>query len=378
MGSKKILFNGSPTPTIGVEVELQILDNETFELASGAQNILSEFKDCIHVKEELLDSIIEINTGICNNINEVISDLTDYIQRASIVAERNGYNLASIATHPFSKWNDQSVTQNDRYLHFLDRMQWPLRRLLITGVHVHIGVESGEKAIAISNGLTRYIPMMIGLSANSPFFGGESTGLASTRTKIFEGLPTAGLPPLFKNYSEFQKFMRTLQKAKSIDSIREVWWDIRPHPGFGTVEVRVFDSLPSIPEMANIAALTQCLVVEISGDYDDGTQLPLLDSWVLRENKWRATRYGLDADLIVDGIGHQQSLKSFILETLHRLMPIAKDLECQSQLSALAKIVENDDAPYQRQIKAFQQNDDFTHILKNAIVELKTGFEIHA
>jgi carboxylate-amine ligase len=378
MGSKKILFNGSPTPTIGVEVELQILDNETFELASGAQNILSEFKDCIHVKEELLDSIIEINTGICNNIDEVISDLTDYIQRASIVAERNGYNLASIATHPFSKWNDQSVTQNDRYLHFLDRMQWPLRRLLITGVHVHIGVESGEKAIAISNGLTRYIPMMIGLSANSPFFGGECTGLASTRTKIFEGLPTAGLPPLFKNYSEFQKFMRTLQKAKSIDSIREVWWDIRPHPGFGTVEVRVFDSLPSIPEMANIAALTQCLVVEISGDYDDGTQLPLLDSWVLRENKWRATRYGLDADLIVDGIGHQQSLKSFILETLHRLMPIAKDLECESQLSALAIIVENDDAPYQRQIKAFQQNDDFTHILKNAIVELKTGFEIHA
>lgn len=378
MGSKKILFNGSPAPTIGVEVELQILDNETFELASGAQKILSEFKDCIHVKEELLDSIIEINTGICNNIDEVISDLTEYIERASIVAERNGYNLASIATHPFSKWKDQSVTQSDRYLHFLDRMQWPLRRLLITGVHVHIGVESGEKAIAITNGLTRYIPMMIGLSANSPFFGGECTGLASTRTKIFEGLPTAGLPPLFKNYSEFQKFMRTLQKAKSIDSIREVWWDIRPHPGFGTVEVRVFDSLPSIPEMANIAALTQCLVVEISGDYDDGTQLPLLDSWVLRENKWRATRYGLDADLIVDGIGHQQSLKSFILETLHRLMPIAKDLECQSQLSALAIIVENDDAPYQRQIKAFQQNDDFTHILKNAIVELKTGFEIHA
>ena len=378
MGSKKILFNGSPNPTIGVEVELQILDNETFELASGAENILSEFEDCIHVKEELLDSIIEINTGICNNIVEVISDLTEYIQRASIVAERNGYNLASIATHPFSKWKDQSVTKSDRYLHFLDRMQWPLRRLLITGLHVHVGVESGEKAIAICNGLTRYIPMMIGLSANSPFFGGECTGLASTRTKIFEGLPTAGLPPLFKNYSEFQKFMRTLQKAKSIDSIREVWWDIRPHPGFGTVEVRVFDSLPSIPEMANIAALTQCLVVEVSGDYDDGTQLPLLDSWVLRENKWRATRYGLDADLIVDGIGNQQSLKSFILETLDRLMPIAKDLECQSQLAALAVIVENNNAPYQRQIKAFQQNDDFTHILKNAIIELKTGFKVHA
>ncbi|MBT7376708.1 MAG: glutamate--cysteine ligase [Candidatus Marinimicrobia bacterium] len=378
MSRCKIFFNSSPKPTIGVEVELQILDNETFELASGAGDILSEFQDNLHVKEELLDSIIEINTGVCKNVSEVISDLTEYIQKASIVAEKKGYSLASIATHPFSKWKDQSVTKSERYLHFLDRMQWPLRRLLITGVHVHVGVESGEKAIAICNGLTRYIPMMIGLSANSPFFGGEQTGLASTRTKIFEGLPTAGLPPLLKNYSEFQKFMRTLQKAKSIDSIREVWWDVRPHPGFGTVEIRVFDSVPSIPEMANLAALTQCLVVAISEHYDEGSQPPLLDSWVLRENKWRSTRYGLDADLIIDEMGHQQSLKSFIFETLDKLMPIAKTLECESQLNALAEIAENNTAPYQRQIRAYEQNKDFTDIMKNAIVELKSGFEVYA
>ncbi|MBT5955520.1 MAG: glutamate--cysteine ligase [Candidatus Marinimicrobia bacterium] len=378
MSRCKIFFNSSPKPTIGVEVELQILDNETFELASGAGDILSEFQDNLHVKEELLDSIIEINTGVCKNVSEVISDLTEYIQKASIVAEKKGYSLASIATHPFSKWKDQSVTKSERYLHFLDRMQWPLRRLLITGVHVHVGVESGEKAIAISNGLTRYIPMMIGLSANSPFFGGEQTGLASTRTKIFEGLPTAGLPPLLKNYSEFQKLMRTLQKAKSIDSIREVWWDVRPHPGFGTVEIRVFDSVPSIPEMANLAALTQCLVVAISEHYDEGSQPPLLDSWVLRENKWRSTRYGLDADLIIDEMGHQQSLKSFIFETLDKLMPIAKTLECESQLNALAEIAENNTAPYQRQIRAYEQNKDFTDIMKNAIVELKSGFEVYA
>ena len=378
MSRCKIFFNSSPKPTIGVEVELQVLDNETFELASGAGDILSEFQDNLHVKEELLDSIIEINTGVCKNVSEVISDLTEYIQKASIVAENKGYSLASIATHPFSKWKDQSVTQSERYLHFLDRMQWPLRRLLITGVHVHVGVESGEKAIAISNGLTRYIPMMIGLSANSPFFGGEQTGLASTRTKIFEGLPTAGLPPLLKNYSEFQKFMRTLQKAKSIDSIREVWWDVRPHPGFGTVEIRVFDSVPSIPEMANLAALTQCLVVAISEHYDEGSQPPLLDSWVLRENKWRSTRYGLDADLIIDEMGHQQSLKSFIFETIDKLMPIAKTLECESQLNALAEIAENNTAPYQRQIRAYEQNKDFTDIMKNAIVELKSGFEVYA
>ncbi len=378
MSRGRIFFNSSPNPTLGVEVELQILDNETFELASGAEEILSEFQNSLHVKEELLDSIIEINTGICKNVNEVVADLTKYIQMASIVADSKGYSLASIATHPFSKWKEQSVTQSERYLHFLERMQWPLRRLLITGVHVHVGVESGEKAIAISNGLTRYIPMMIGLSANSPFFGGERTGLASTRTKIFEGLPTAGLPPLLKNYSEFQKFMRILQKAKSIDSIREVWWDIRPHPGFGTVEIRVFDSVPSIPEMANLAALTQCLVVALSDHYDDGSQLPLIDSWILRENKWRATRYGLDADLIIDEFGHQQSLKSFILETLDKLSPVAKVLECSSQLDALAEIVENNTAPYQRQIRVFEQNEDFKDILKNAIVELKTGIKVYA
>ena len=378
MGRGRIFFNSSPNPTLGVEVELQILDNETFELASGAGDILSEFQESLHVKEELLDSIIEINTGICKNISEVVADLTEYIQKAAIVADSKGYSLASIATHPFSKWKEQSVTQNERYLYFLERMQWPLRRLLITGVHVHVGVESGEKAIAISNGLTRYIPMMIGLSANSPFFGGERTGLASTRTKIFEGLPTTGLPPLLKNYSEFQKFMRTLQKAKSIDSIREVWWDVRPHPGFGTVEIRVFDSVPSIPEMANLAALSQCLVVALSNHYDDGSQLPLLDSWILRENKWRATRYGLDADLIINELGHQQSLKSFILETLDKLSLVANVLECSSQLDALAEIVENNTAPYQRQIRVFEQNEDFKDILQNAIVELKSGFGIHA
>ena len=148
-------------------------------------------------------------------------NLQNRLKNVLQVSEKLGYKLVSIATHPFSRWKDQSVTKTDRYLHFLERMQWPLRRLLITGVHVHIGVESGEKAIAITNGLTRYIPHMIGLSANSPYFDGEKTGLASTRTKIFEGMPTAGLPPQLRNYSEFQKFMRSLQRANTIETISQ-------------------------------------------------------------------------------------------------------------------------------------------------------------
>jgi carboxylate-amine ligase len=311
-------------------------------------------------------------------VDEVRDDIRAKIARVNHVADAHNLSLASIATHPYSLWNEQNVTKNERYQYFLERMQWPLRRLLTTGVHIHIGVDSGEKAIAVCNGLTRYIPLMIALSANSPFFSGEKTGLASTRTKIFEGLPTAGLPPLLKNYSEFQKFMRTLQKAKSIDSIREVWWDIRPHPGFGTIEVRVYDSVPTIDEIANLAALTQCLVVALSENYDDGSQLPLLYSWILHENKWRAIRYGLDADIIMDEMGHQQSIKSFILETIDKIIPTAKHLKCEQELLNLVKISENNHAPYQRQLRTYSKNHNFNDILRTAVSELTSGIHSYA
>ena len=277
MSIDRIFFNNSQYPTIGVEVELQVLSRETLDLTPGASDILLEFQHSENVKDELLKSIIEINSDICKSPDEVFSSLSKHIAKVNAVAYESGYALASLATHPFAKWEDQSVTNSKRYLSFLDRMQWPLRRLLITGVHVHIGVDSGEKAIAVTNGLLKYIPIMIGLSANSPFFGGELTGLASTRTKIFEGLPTAGLPPVLRNFSEFQKLMRTLKKAKSIESIREVWWDIRPHPRFGTVEIRVFDSVPTIEHITALSALSQLLVVMLSKDYDNGFQQSLLE-----------------------------------------------------------------------------------------------------
>lgn len=373
MSRERIFFNGSSNPTIGVEVELQILDNDTLELTSGASEILDHFKDDIHVKDELLDSIIEVNTGICSNVKEVYLDLQKRLKDVLDISEKLGYKLASIATHPYSRWKEQSVTKNDRYLHFLERMQWPLRRLLITGVHVHIGVESGEKAIAITNGLTRYIPHMIGISANSPYFGGELTGLASTRTKIFEGMPTAGLPPQLRNYSEFQKFMKALQGANTIESIREVWWDIRPHPGYGTVEVRVFDSVPSLQEITDLSAFTQCLVIGLSRHYDNGTQLELLDPWVIKENKWRATRFGIDAEIITDNDGNQQHLKDAIVETIDVLLPIANEHDCADNLNRLKETTINSYAPYKQQIDTYNERQKFEDVLELAVQDLKRG-----
>jgi len=373
MEKERIYFHNSEKPTIGVEVELLILDKDTLDLHPGAPLILDVFKDSENVKQELLNSIVEINTNICSDVQEVRKDLTNTISKVVQVAEDNGWSLISMGTHPFSRWKDQSITDKERYLRLINRYQWPARRLLITGVHVHVGVESGEKSIAITNGLLRYLPHMIGMSANSPIYDSELTGLASTRTKLFEGMPTTGLPHVLKNYSEFQKFMRTLITANTIDSIREVWWDIRPHPGFGTVEIRAYDAVPTIDEIVNLAAFTQCLVVGISDHYDDGAQLPILDSWVNSENKWRATRFGLDAEIVVDDIGQPKSLLSEILRTIDQMLPTAHKLNCVNELLNLREMVEKKQVPYLRQLKMYEEHEDFKPILQKAVEDLKEG-----
>jgi carboxylate-amine ligase len=373
MNKERIYFNNSEYPTIGVEVELLIINKKNHELYPGAPVILEIFKDDERVKQELLNSIVEINTGICKDTSEVRDDLTTTIRKVDQAADKNGWSLMSMGTHPFSPWKDQSITEKERYLKLVERFQWPARRLLITGVHVHVGVESGEKSIAITNGLLRYIPHFIGVSANSPIYDREITGLASTRTKLFEGMPTTGLPHVLINYSEFQKFMRTLVNANTIDSIREVWWDIRPHPGFGTVEIRAYDAVPSIGEIVNLAAFAQCLVVAISEHYDEGRQLPILDRWINSENKWRATRYGLDAEIIIDDIGNPKPLRDEIIRTIDRMLPVANRLNCVNELLNLRKYVEEDNMPYQRQLRLYEESNEYVPLVKKAIEELKAG-----
>tara|TARA_Y100000768_G_scaffold382923_1_gene364122 strand:+ start:664 stop:1548 length:885 start_codon:yes stop_codon:yes gene_type:complete len=283
----------------------------------------------------------------------------------------NNFELLSMPIHPFAKVSDQKISDDKRYTDFLDRMQWPLRRLLISGIHVHVGVESGEKAIAIINGMKRYIPYFIALSANSPFFEGQNTGLASTRTKIFEGLPNTGIPERLRNYSEFQKFMRTLIKSKSIDSIREIWWDIRPHPGFGTVEIRICDSIPNLMDIKDLTAFCQALVVGLSRHYDNATQLPYLDNWILYENKWRATRYGIDADLIMDEDGKQVSIRSEIINTIKNLSDIVNELNLGESMDRLINRVKKGHAFYKDQISIFNKRKDLKDVIIKDIGVLK-------
>lgn len=366
----KIHFNGSPNPTIGVEVELQILDPETLNLVSGAQQILAEYDGDPHVKPELIQSTIEVNTDVCANIAAVRTDLSERLSHLQGVCERLGYRLASAGTHPFAEWSEQEISPAERYHRLVDRCQWPARRLMIFGLHVHVGVPSGEKAIAIFNSLTTFLPHLLSLSASSPFFGGEDTGLASARVKIFETLPTAGLPYRLLNWAEFQRFMITLVNAKAIQSIREVWWDIRPHPGFGTVELRICDGLPTLDEIVAMTSLIQALVVWLGEEYDEGMYLPVHRHWIVRENKWRGARWSTEAEIIMDEDGRLARLSDEIEQLLETLTPVAKRLGSSEELNRVRDIMQHGPS-YLRQRAVLRETGSIKAVVDCLVTELR-------
>jgi carboxylate-amine ligase len=330
--TNRITFNGCAEPTLGIEVEYQIIDPETGELAPGGPAILEAFDQPAYAKPELLQSTVELNVGPCVDAAEARDALTSRLAALRATAADLGYGLIAAGTHPTSHWEAQHVTDAKRYQSLLDRMQWPARRLMIFGVHVHVGVSSGEKAIAISNSLTTFLPHLLALSASSPFWHAEDTGLASVRVKIFESLPAAGLPYRMINWGEFQRFMNTLTQAGAIESIREIWWDIRPHPIFGTIEVRIADALPTVRETVALAALVQSLVVRLSELYDCGEYLPLNRHWIVAENKWRAARYADEAMVIADDSGELRRLDEMVREMVENLEAVARRLNCHAEL----------------------------------------------
>jgi carboxylate-amine ligase len=253
-------------------------------------------------------------------------------------------------------------------------MQWLARRLQIFGVHVHVGVRAPEKAIPINNALMMYIPHFLALSASSPYWMGSDTGLASARSKVFEGLPTAGLPYSLSGWDAFEEYMDTLISSKTIESIREVWWDIRPHPNFGTVELRICDGIPTLDEISVIAAMAQSLVESFDRQLDKGYTLPQPRMWLVRENKWRAARYGLDAEIVVDDLGQSvKPIKEAILDLAEDLEPTARKLGCAEELMKVEQLMEIG-ASYQRQRAAAAAADgDLRVVVDGLLREMDQG-----
>ncbi len=372
-----IHFASSPGPSLGVEMELALIDPQSRELVKGAHELLIEMgeghDDGVHpkAKAELLQSTIEIITGICNNVAEARADLAATLAEVTEYTARRDLLLMCAGTHPFSDPVHQEITPNDRYRRLVDEMQWPARQMQIFGIHVHVGVRSAEKAIAMVNALSAYIPHFLALSASSPYWMGQDTGLASTRSKVFEGLPTAGPPWQLTGWAQFERFMDTLITARTIATIREVWWDIRPHPGFGTVELRICDGLPTLREVAVVAALSQCLVHRFDMLLDRGYTLPIPKAWVVRENKWRAARHGIDGSIIVDDEGTTVPMRDALAELVEELSPIARRLGCYAEVQDTLAILERGPS-YIRQREVVAAGGSLLDVVDSLVAELRT------
>ena len=371
-----IEFNASKGPTLGVEWELQLVDAETMRLRQDAREVLaalpglSEAQENPKIRHELMESTVEIVTGICHTVSEARADLAATIADLRSVTDPRGTALACTGTHPISDWRDAVMAPVQRYAELVEQMQWLARRIQTFGVHVHVGVRSADKAVPIVNALSAYLPHFLALTASSPFWSGHDTGLASSRAIVFCSLPTAGPPHLLADWAEFEDYMDTLLRAGTIRSIKEVWWDIRPHPDFGTIEIRMFDGIPTLREVGMAAALCQSLVELFDHQLDRGYTLPSPAAWVVRDNKWRATRYGLDAIVITDDKGTTAPLSDELYELVHELEPIADRLGCAEDLKVVSDVLDHG-APYERQRGIIAAGGSIEDIVGAGITEFR-------
>lgn len=360
--------------TLGVEWELQLIDAASKLLRQDAREVISELRALgavgarPKIHDELMQSTVEVVTGVCSTVSEALADLATTIAQLQRITDMRGTMLACAGTHPVSDWRDAKMAPIQRYAELVEQMQWLARRIQTFGVHVHVGLRDGSKAIPIVNALAAYLPHFLALTASSPFWSGHDTGLASSRAIIFGELPTAGPPHLLADWSEFEEYMDTLLRAGTIRSIKEVWWDVRPHPDFGTVEIRMFDGVPTLHEVGMVAALSQSLVQLFDTQLDRGYRLPSQPSWIVRDNKWRATRYGLDAIVITDAAGATAPLRDELYELFRMLQPVAERLGCASELQVVNEVLERG-ASYERQRAVVAAGGPLTNVVDALVTE---------
>lgn len=375
----QIEFSESERSTVGVEWELALVDASTGDLVHIAQEVLRELgtadgREHPQITHELLLNTIELVSRVHRTVPAAIADLQELITLVRGVIDPLGVELMCAGTHPFAQWYDQKVTPNERYDRLLDRTQWWGRQMMIWGVHVHVGVDDRDKALPIVNGLLTYYPHLQALSASSPFWAGASTGYASNRALMFQQLPTAGLPWQFGTWANYEEYVQDLVTTGVVEDHTEVRWDIRPSPRWGTVEMRACDGLSTADEVGAVAALIHCLTDRMSGQLDEGTTPLTLQPWFVRENKWRAARYGLDAEIIVAPDGAERLVSDALRDLITDLTPTAERLGCVAELETVETILATGGS-YQRQLAVAQANggslqavvSSLTHELRNGL-----------
>ncbi|WP_349828138.1 glutamate--cysteine ligase [Brevibacterium litoralis] len=366
-------FARSARSTLGVEWELALVDAHSMDLVPRGPDLL---RAAARVPElegrvvgEMLTNTVELVTGVHETVGSALGDLREALGLVRGLADPLDVKMLSAGTHPFSRWWQQEITDAARYAEMVNRTQWWGRNMLIYGVHVHVGIDDGAKAVPIVNSMLRYIPHLQALSASSPFWDGTDTGYASNRAMMFQQLPTAGIPYQLRDWDHYNAYVRDMLTTGVIDEINEIRWDLRPAPVHGTIELRVCDGLSSLQEIGAITALSQCLVDDLSERLDAGETLPTMPDWFHRENKWRTARYGMDAIIIENDRADERLVTEVLADEVARLTPVAERLGCVAELQDVLAICEAG-AGYQRQKKVFEREGSLVDVARLLVDEL--------
>ena len=356
--------------TVGIEEELMILDAESLDLASAIGEILGEDPPAGQIKPELLESVLEIATEPCRDLAQAGEELFALRGLAAQRAAAAGLRIGASGTHPFARWEDQRIVSDDRYRGLIRSLGFVARQEVVFGMHVHVGMSGPEETIHVANNLRPYVPLLIALSANSPLWRGEPTGLMSSRVPIFRAFPRVGLPPRFASWDDFAARVEFLVSGGIIEDYTYLWYDVRPHPRLGTIEIRAMDSQTRLEHTLGLAALVVALVKRLAEGYTGGEAMVDPPWEVLDENRWLAARHGLEAELLDPAAGERRGVRESTAALLEELTPHAAELGCAEHLAGVEDLLRAGNGAHRQQV-VFEANHDL-HELVREIVEHTT------
>ena len=365
--------------TLGIEEEFQIVDPESRALVSHIQEILADGKMILkeHVKPEMHQSVVELGTEVCRDVAGVRAQLVELRSGLAALAGRDGLNIASAGTHPFSHWMDQEITVDERYAIIIQDMQQIARANLIFGLHVHVGIPDRAEAIDVMNQARYFLPHIYALSVNSPFWLGRDTGLKAYRHMIFERFPRTGIPDPFESLSEYEDYLELLVSTNCIDNAKKIWWDIRLHPFFDTLEFRICDAQSRIDDAIALAAMMQAVVVKLHKLRRQNITFRMYGRRLIEENRWRASRYGLEGKLIDFGRKCEVETRSLINEILEFIAPEAEELGTLREMAHIEKIM-REGTGADRQLAVWQRTGDIKAVVDHIVMETYEGLTVPA
>jgi len=367
------------TFTLGIEEEFAIIDPETRELRSHIQEILEYGKVILkeQIKPEMHQSVVELGTEICQSVVDARAHVIELRSRLAELAARSGLKIASVGTHPFSHWRDQLITQGERYHEIVKDMQQLARANLIFGLHVHVGIPDRDVAIHVMNQARYFLPHIYALSVNSPFWVGQDTGLKGYRLKVFERFPRTGIPDAFESLSEYEDYCKLLVKTGCVDNAKKIWWDIRLHPFFDTLEVRVCDAQSRVDDTLAIAALIQAVIVKLHKLLSRNITFRVYRRRLLDENRWRASRYGIEGKLIDFGKEAEVDTRSLLNELLEFVSTEVNELGTGNEMSHIERIM-REGTGADRQLAVWQHTRDMKTVVDQIVAETYKGLDVEA